>query len=274
MDLDDLFLKAQELPTIPEVVQELIQSFDNDDFDVDDIAKKVGMDQVLTAKVMRLANSAKYGGNRTISSVNEAVVRMGFNALRTLVLASGFTSAFKAPEGFDLNQFWRDSFGVAELSRWLAGRSAAEAETAFTCGMLSNIGRLMVHLMLPEKAQEIERVVEKGGNRLELERDAWGFTSDEAGARVAKMWKFPASIVDGISHQSEPLAGEGDQLLACLNHLASHLYVAQQGGASDEEIIEGFPNDVAKAGGVDLSAVMDGLAECRELDSGIDSLLD
>lgn len=274
MDLDDLFSKAQELPTIPEVVQELIQSFENDDFDVDDIAKKVGMDQVLTAKVMRLANSAKFGGNRTISSVNEAVVRMGFNALRTLVLASGFTSAFKAPEGFDLNQFWRDSFGVAELSRWLAGHSKVESETAFTAGMLSNIGRLMVHLMLPEKAQEIERVIEKGGDRLELERGAWGFTSDEAGARVAKMWKFPDAIVDGISHQSAPQAGEGDQSLACLIHLSSYLYAAQQNEISDEDIIENFPSDVAKAGGVDLSAVMDSLAECRELDSGIDALLE
>lgn len=274
MDLDDLFSKAQELPTIPEVVQELIQSFESDDFDVDDIAKKVGMDQVLTAKVMRLANSAKFGGSRTIASVNEAVVRMGFNALRTLVLASGFTSAFKAPEGFDLNQFWRDSFGVAELSRWLASHSNAESETAFTCGMLSNIGRLMVHLMLPEKAQEIERVVEKGGSRLELERDAWGFTSDEAGARVAKMWKFPDVIVEGILNQSSPESGEGDQPLACLIHLSNYLYAAQQAEISDEDVIESFPNDVAKAGGVDLSAVMDSLAECRELDSGIDALLE
>ena len=274
MDLDDLFSKATELPTIPEVVQELIQSFEDDDFDVDDIAKKVGMDQVLTAKVMRLANSARYGGNRTIASVNEAVVRMGFNALRTLVLASGFTSAFKAPEGFDLNQFWRDSFGVAELARWLAGHSQAEAETAFTCGMLSNIGRLMVHLMLPEKAQEIERVVEKGGVRSELEMDAWGFTSDAVGARVAQMWKFPDVIVAGIANQSSPLEGEGDQALACLIHLASHLYAAQQSDVSDEDIIAGFPNEVAKSGGLNLSAVMDGLAEARELDSGIDALLE
>ncbi len=274
MDLDQLFSKAQELPTIPEVVQELIQSFDNEDFDVDEIAKKVGMDQVLTAKVLRLANSAKFGGNRTIASVNEAVVRMGFNALRTLVLASGFTSAFKAPEGFDLNQFWRDSFGVAELSRWLAGHSTAEAETAFTCGMLSNIGRLMVHLMLPEKAQEIERVVEKGGNRAELERDAWGFTSDEAGAQVAKMWKFPDTIVEGIAHKADPLSGNDDQSLACLMNLASYLYRQQQAEVSDEDIIASFPNDIAKAAGLDLSAAMDGLAESRELDSGIDDLLE
>lgn len=273
MDLDDLFSKAQELPTIPEVVQELIQSFDDDSFDIDATAKKIGMDQVLTAKVMRLANSAKYGGNRTISSVNEAVVRMGFNALRTLVLASGFTSAFKAPDGFDLNQFWRDSFAVAELSRWLSQYNDVEAETAFTCGMLSNIGRLMVHLMLPEKAQEIARVIDKGGDRQALEQDAWGFTSDEAGARVAKMWKFPEVIVHGVEFQSNPVNAKGDTPMACLVKMATYLYGALQAEVSDEDIIANFPNEVAQAGGVNLSAVLDNIAACRDLDSGIEELL-
>lgn len=274
MQVDDLFAKTQELPSIPKVVQELIASFEDDDFDVDDVAKKIGMDQVLTAKVMRLANSTRYGGSRTISSVNEAVVRLGFNSLRTLVLASAFTSAFKAPEGFDLKAFWRESFEIAELCRWLARHSPVDPEAAFTCGMLSNIGRLLVHMLIPEKAQEIQRVVEKGGNRHELEKDDLGFTSDEVGAKIASKWHFPTTIIEGVEYQSEPLADPDEGAMPCIVYLANVLYSAHHNGKSDEEIIAEFPNDIARAGQLNLAPVLDSLDSCRELDSGIAELLD
>ncbi len=273
MQLDDLFTRAQELPSIPKVVQELIQSFNDDSVDIDSIAKKIGMDQVLTAKVMRLANSAKYGGTRQVSSVNDAVVRLGFNSLRTLVLACAFISAFRAPEGFDINKFWRDSFGIAELCRWLSRYSSIDTETAFTCGMLSNVGRLMVAVMLPESALEIQREVNNGGSRREQELDHWGFTSDEAGAKMAALWKFPNIIVEGIQHQSAPLDAQESTAMPCLVHLANFLHEAYEQNQSDDQIIAAFPRVVAQAGEINVAPMLDHLAECRGLDSGIDSLL-
>ncbi len=102
MDLKNLIDNAQKLPNIPKVVQELIESFGDENINNEAIAKKISADQVLTAKVLRAANSAHYGGNRKVGSVSDAVFVLGFNAVRTLVLASGMTGAFKAPEGFDL----------------------------------------------------------------------------------------------------------------------------------------------------------------------------
>jgi len=274
VDLDAIFSKAQELPTIPKVVQELITSFDGDDFDVDDLAKKVGMDQVLTAKVLRLANSAKFGASRNVRSVNEAVVRMGFHSLRTLVLASGLTGSFKAPEGFDLKDFWRQSFARAELCRWLAGYTQQDPEVAFTCGMLSNIGELMVCLLIPDKAQEIKRVAEKGGDKHALERDAWGFTADDVTAKLATMWKFPASIIEGARYQSCPHEADTGAPLAALICLSNYILKAHTSGIDSQTLVSGFPGDVGRQAGADLSALLDRIEETRDLDSGMDALLE
>lgn len=272
MDLDQLYSRAQELPSIPQVVQELIKSFQSGDYDVDDVAKKVSMDQVLSAKVLRMANSSRFGGHRKIASINEAVIRLGFNNLRTLVLASGFVSTFKAPPGFDLKQFWLQSFAIAELSRWMAIKSKADAETAYAAGMLSNIGRLLTHLILADRALDIDRVVEKGANRQELERESWGFTSDDVSARMAEHWKFPDEIVTALNHQSNPDASDSG-VLAKLIYLAKYVHEAQSRGADDRQIISDFPTALAKAAGADLVAMLDGLEETRGLESGLEEVL-
>ena len=110
MNLANLFDQGQNLPNIPKIVQELIETFNKSDFDMDEIAKKISLDPVLTAKVLRLANCAHYGVSRTISSTTDASVLLGFSTLRTLVLASGITGAMQSPAGFNRKEFWRDNF--------------------------------------------------------------------------------------------------------------------------------------------------------------------
>ena len=100
MRVEQLFDQAHELPQIPKLVQELIEGFNNEDINIDEIAEKIAMDQVITAKVLRLANSARFGMPRQVSSVDDAVVLLGFNALRTLVVASGVAAAFKKLDNF------------------------------------------------------------------------------------------------------------------------------------------------------------------------------
>jgi HD-like signal output (HDOD) protein len=103
------------------------------------------MDQALTAKVLRLANSAHYGASRSIANTNDAIALLGFNTLRTMVLALGVTSSFKAPKGFDMNAFWKQSFAIGELSKWVTQYiPEANIEPAFTCGMLNSIGSLLI----------------------------------------------------------------------------------------------------------------------------------
>lgn len=120
MKLEALFDQLHTLPTVPKVAQDLIRQFDDPDTNIDTLAHTIERDPVIAAKVLRLANSARFHGLRDSTSVEDAAMRLGFNTLRTLVLASAMTGAFRAGPGFDLKAFWRHSFEVAGICRLLA----------------------------------------------------------------------------------------------------------------------------------------------------------
>lgn len=274
VDLNNLISNAQNMPNIPKVVQELIESFNTDDINSEQIAGKVSQDQAMTAKVLRMANSAKYGGHRQVGSVNDAIVLLGFNSLRTLVLASGLTGAFITPEGFDIREFWKKSFAIATLSKWLAKFTPdIDNEIAFTGGMLHDVGGLLTHILANEQAQEIDRVVAKGADRIEMESSRLGFTYPEAGAELANRWKFPEIIVDGIRHQLAPQVNEDDyKPLAGIIFLANYLYNNQS--LESEALIADFPFEHSALINIDKVAMIDCIEEIKELDSGIEELLD
>jgi HD-like signal output (HDOD) protein len=274
VNLQNLIDNAQKLPNIPKVVQELIESFGDENVSNDAIAKKISADQVLTIKVLRAANSAHYGGNRKVGSVNDAVFLLGFNAVRTLVLASGLTGAFKAPEGFDLKQFWHDSFAVAATCKWIARYSHDDAETAFTCGMIHNIGELLIHILLPAECAEMQKVVDKGARNVDIEKNYLGFDFSEAGAELAHRWKFPDAIVKGIRYQLDPHEAETFPRLAGVINLALYINKMNDAGADSAAILASFPNALATELGINLVKMMEKIEETKELATPIDALLE
>ncbi len=140
MNTELLLRYATRMPALPKLVQEIIQAFNLPNVDADLIAGKVMLDQVLTSKILRLANSSFYGGRRKIESANDAVVLLGFDALRNLVIASAVAGAFNKVAGhIDFTAVWRKSYMVAALAKWLIRRCCARGptpDTAFTTGLL------------------------------------------------------------------------------------------------------------------------------------------
>ena len=274
MNLSDLFDHGQNLPNIPKVVQELIETFNQADFDMDEIAKKISLDPVLTAKVLRLANCAHYGVSRTISSTADASVLLGFSTLRTLVLASGITGAMQSPEGFNRKQFWQDNFAVAAIAKWMAPYCKINPETAFTCGMLHSIGELLIKLVMPSEAKKIQAAVDAGGKLAEVEHAMLGYTYADVGAELAKRWKFPDEIANGIRGHAKSDFSADDEPLAGLTHLALYIHNSHKAALSSQEILDGFPVDVAKAINMDTDQALTDLESTDGIESGMDSLLD
>lgn len=274
MNLQNLIDNAQKLPNIPKVVQELIENFGDESVSNDAIASKISSDQVLTIKVLRAANSAHYGGNRKVGTVSDAVFLLGFNAVRTLVLASGLTGAFKAPEGFDIKKFWHDSFAVAATAKWVAKFSKDDVETAFTCGMIHNIGELLIHILMPNECAEMQKVVDKGARTVDIERNHLGFDFAEVGAELASKWKFPDPIVKGIRYQLDPQACEVFPRLAAIVSIAMYINAKNDKGADSAEILADFPNALATNLGINLVKLMEKIDETSELASPIDALLE
>ncbi|MFY0700797.1 MAG: HDOD domain-containing protein [Bermanella sp.] len=274
MNLANLFEHSQNLPNIPKVVQELIETFNQSDFNMDEIAKKISLDPVLTAKVLRLANCAHYGVSRTVSSTTDASVLLGFSTLRTLVLASGITGAMQSPPGFNRKEFWQDNFAVAAIAKWMAPYSKMNPETAFTAGMLYSIGELLIQLIMPEESKKINATVEAGGVLSNVENAMLGFNYADVGAELAIRWKFPDEIAEAIRFQNHEDLATINQPMACLIHLALYVHNSHKMGLNTSEIINGFPMNIAQAINMDTDQALSHLESTNGIESGMDTLLD
>ncbi|BFM15878.1 HDOD domain-containing protein [Maricurvus nonylphenolicus] len=273
MKLESLFEQSHRMPSIPKVVQELIDSFSDENVDLDTIGSKVAMDQVITAKVLRLANSARFGLPRQVTSANDAVVLLGFNALRTLVLASGVTGAFEDTEGLKKAEFWSNSFSVATIAKMIAQKSTVELnpETAFTCGMLHNVGELLLHVVAPEEMQMVTKAIAAGGARQATQRSILAIDYTEVGAELARLWRFPEEIQEAIAQQIDPLSEDEVSSLACVVNLA--LYTSRRLNAQEGDYQEPIPEDLVKVLGVDIEALLADEEAIREAASTFDSLV-
>ncbi|WKE64941.1 HDOD domain-containing protein [Gallaecimonas kandeliae] len=251
MQLQDCFSKPHLLPHIPEVVQDLIATFEQPDPDLNRIVTDLEQDPVLSAKVLRLANSSRFGGVREISSVREAAIRLGLDRLRTLVIASGLTFATKSVEGIDIQAFWKNSFMTAEVCRFLAVAAGLPAEQHFTCGMLHDLGLLILVLTLPNKADDARALALRQG-RAEAEQAVLGFTTADIGAELAYRWQFPEIVVAGLRQQFAPLAAERFSSEAAILYLSNWL-LALPGPL--KEAPEIWPQKTAQALGLDWAAL-------------------
>ncbi|MFJ3482968.1 HDOD domain-containing protein [Pseudomonas sp. NPDC090202] len=273
MGIDQLFADLHSLPSIPKVAQDLIQQFDSPTSSLESIARNIEKDPVIAAKILRLANSARFRGARESSSIEDAAMRLGFNTLRTLVLASAVTGAFKAGPSFDLKGFWLKSFQMAGICRLLAKQSGADAEIAFTCGVMHDIGELLIQTGAPQVAERINSATKTGTTgRAAIETLQLGFGYPEVGAELAKRWQLPAVIQQAIAYQARPMQAPGDatqprivaQALIVCDALESY------GGATPEAQ---KAVDVPLLEGIDLNALFAALPAVIEADKAFAELL-
>ncbi|TWI65296.1 HD-like signal output (HDOD) protein [Pseudoduganella lurida] len=274
MTLQDLFDTPTALPTAPKVVDELIGSFDKASVSTEEIAKKVSQDPVLSAKLLRLANSAYYNVSRSIGTVEDAVLMLGFVAVRTLVISSGLVNGFKSVTGLDLREFWRYSMHTAAAARWIAKKVRADQELAFTIGLMHAIGQLVMHSAMPERAAALDAMagpLDEG--RLPVEQAALGFGYTDVGAELARRWQFPAPFSDAIAAFATPLATEPLDRVAAVVHLAVWRARAERQALSDEQLAATFPQAVADALGMEAGLVLADMPPLDELAAGLEEMM-
>ncbi len=217
--------KIIALPTLPTVVSRLMQIVDSPKSSAQTLGRLIENDQVLTARILKLANSAYYGMARQISSVSQAVVVVGFDAVKDMGLSVSVLDAFKDPGGsryFNLAGFWEHTMGVAFTSKALAKQYAkSELSEAFTAGLLHDLGKVVVNQYCHDDFIEImARVQDDGEDLLYAETMVLDTTHDRIGGWLANRWNMPESIVDSIEFHHHPYLSEKHQTLATLVKLA------------------------------------------------------
>lgn len=274
MKLEALFEQPNALPVAPKIVQELINSFDNESVSPDEIARKLAIDPVLSAKLLRLANSAYYHVSRSVSSVNDAISMLGFVTVRTLVVSSGLVHGFKSAPGMDLKQFWRYSLETAVAAKWLASRAHQNTDMAFTLGMMHAIGQLVIHAGMPEQALQVDRIAGiLDPRRFSTERTSFGYDYAGVGAELASRWKFPETFAAAIRAFPQPMNQQPFNPMAGIIHLASWLARAGENKLTQGEIQATCPTEVFSCLGLDPGVLLKEMPPLSELSAGLEDLV-
>jgi len=240
-ELSLLFRNVKQLPVLPILLLELMESFSDEDVQVEEIAKKIGMDQAISAKVIRMANSTAYRRGKEVESIAQAVIRLGFNQVRSIVVAATLSNVFPETPGFDKNKFWQDTFTTANIAKALAMHCKLNQETAFTCAMMHSIGELLLQVLKPQECSLIDMAIETGEPRLSAQRETFGFDYTQVGAELAKYWNFSTVFCDAIEQQLDPLSYDEPSKEAILIRLAVFSSFAWGANLPAEMIVSRFP---------------------------------
>lgn len=197
-----------KLSTLPMIAVKVMELVENPQTSAASLARIISNDQIMAARILKLANSAYYGFPRKISTLNLAIVVLGFNALRDLVLSISVIDQFAVQdfEEFELEQFWRHALmvghGARILSRYFNYPVAGEV---FVAGLLHDIGYTIMLQHFPEEFRTVTRLTrEKDMPFHEAEKQELGYSHADVGAWLAEGWNLPDKLVRAIRYHHSP----------------------------------------------------------------------
>lgn len=216
------------LPTLPAVITQIISLIDNPQTSARDVSRIISTDQALTAKILKLANSAFYGFPREISTVNHAVVVLGFETVKSLGLSVSVLERFAgggSDSSFDRQKFWEHCIACGVAARLLAGQLHYRVQgEAFAAGILHDIGKLILCQYFSEDFVEILEVMRAEDLYIgKAEERILGVTHAEIGGWLAERWNLPNQLVDTIAFHHTPGRMQRGAELPALVHLADFL---------------------------------------------------
>jgi putative nucleotidyltransferase with HDIG domain len=186
----------------------------------------IGCDPVLTARILRAANSSLYALERRVTSIPVALNALGTRAIHQLVLTYAAADAFNrnGKQTFAERSLWRHSVAVAAAAKeiCLSLRRRNESETAFLCGLLHDVGKLLLIRYDPEY-QTILDAVSDEHEMLTHEQEVYGHTHSQIGALVAHHWGLGDEITDVLFHHHHPRQSKRFSILACIVNVADHM---------------------------------------------------
>lgn len=268
---NEIFARLHQLPAMPIVVQEVMDSFRDDKLDSTVLAHRIAQDQGLSAKVLRVANSSFYGLPRKIGSIQDAVVVLGFNTVRSLVLSAGFVHAFPPVPGspFDRQAYWRRSFRVAAYTGALAQYLHQGQKMAFAAGIFYDIGQLVLDMFIPEQfARVLERQKASGLGLAELEQAEFGFDHALIGAEMARRWNFPPDIEHAIRYWRTP----EHELFEPVTGMV-HVAVLLEQGLRGDALMKCLPTMLGDRLKINRECIEACLPEPDQIDAGADLML-
>lgn len=225
--LEQLINKIDDLPTLPSVVDEINTLLRNPRTSAEEVGQAIIIDQTITSKVIRLVNSAFYGFPGRINTITHAIVILGFNTIRNIVLTASIISAFKKNvrnDEFDLTEFWRHSITTGAIAQTIGRQRKWEnLEELFISGLIHDLGKLVLFLYLPDEFDNVLHLAKKENILFkDAERKLLGTDHSELGVLLADHWKLPAYLKDSMRYHHYPLSSPNPETNSAV-HIADIL---------------------------------------------------
>jgi len=218
-----------DLPALPTTVAKIIELVDHPQTSAQTLSGIISSDQVLTAQILKLANSAYYGFPRKISTVPLAIVVIGLETLKNLVLSVSVIDRFSRYQHampFDVYLFWEHAIGTAVASRMLAKDEHYQISgEVFAAGLLHDLGKYIMSLYFKDDfSKVVTRMIDEDLPMYQIEKQVFPeIHHAQIGAWLVEKWNFPEPIKMGIHYHHEPQLSEEHQKLAWLLHFGDYL---------------------------------------------------
>jgi putative nucleotidyltransferase with HDIG domain len=258
-----LIAAVDRMPAFPKNVQELLELTRHMDCSPKDVVLVIEKDPVLTVKILRVINAAYFNLSRPITSVNHAVIFLGFNTIKNLslgVAAIGILPAHNSA-GFDGHQCLLHSLSCAGMAQQIALRVAdVDPMECYVAGLLHDFGKLVLAQYFPDEFKQALAHSQSHGMSLHLSlRETMGIDHSSIGAMLVEKWRFPEKLVDAIRYQYGPELKD-TAMIACVftaNQISKKLGFGFAGNACVEEL----PPAVVKRLGGNLDHVIASLGD-------------
>ncbi|MBT3350906.1 MAG: HDOD domain-containing protein [Nitrospinaceae bacterium] len=240
-DINLLVKNRDDMPSLPTIFYQINETVNDQRSSMRDIAQIISADQSLSARLLRLVNSAFFGFPSKIDTISHAVTIIGTKQLRDLALATTVIQMFKGipSDLIRVKPFWQHAIGVGIGSRLLASyHKMPNIEQFFVSGLLHDIGRLILYGHSPDEAKQALTLAQEQEELLHIsERKVMGFDHADMGGLLLKEWRLSSSHEEAVRFHHRPSRSKRFPMECSITHIADLIANAMELGTSGERFV-------------------------------------
>lgn len=225
--LKDYIKKIDKLPTIPAIAHEILNLVGDDTVSVNKVESVVENDPAISGKILSVANSAFFGSRQAIKTLDNAIMRIGFNNVKNIALGISIMTVFdqgKSGRALDYKRIFNHSVSVGFIAKRLSDElKLGNSDEIFLNGILHDVGFLVLSRYFDDEYKGVIENMHKGQTLLEAEMNALEFDHADMGAWLANQWKLPNNIKDTIQFHHSPSQAKRSLKHVSVTHIADYL---------------------------------------------------